>query len=197
MKPLVIIRVYPIDDWIAFNCYSSFKKVLPEADYIFFAQSSEDPPKGSYKWITSVIGAKILIRPYCCNFGGRDHVRACVEGLKMIDLVRYSKVIFSDADIVVHKNPLDEDFEFGGIRSTYNDWHYSGQMLIFDRWLFEEVVWYDHENVFNDFLERGVSISDDTIFSWIALTYCGESDTKNFWNLGYWEHAKLHELEPK
>lgn len=186
MKALVIIRTYELDDYISFLCYQSFLKALPKANYIFFAQ------EGEYKYIPKEL---ILIRPYCCNFGGRSNVLACLEGLKLINTKGYDKIIFSDADIILHKNPLKEQFQFAGLKSHDNDWHYSGQMLLFTKKAFDYVVNYEGYNtLFDEFINHNRSISDDTIFSWVATN--ATKETFDFNNKGYWTHEKLHHLEP-
>lgn len=180
-KVLAIIRTYPADEYIAMLCKESFEKVM-EADYIFFGEP------GEYKYI------KPFIRPYCCNFGGRDNVRACIEGLKKIDTSGYDYVIFCDSDITVHKNPLDEYFEFGGIKDVTNNNHYSGQMLIFLQSVFNVVVNYGrYEELFTHFIFTGQTIADDTIFSWLASPVAKR--VKNFYGLNYWTHKKLHHME--
>lgn len=195
MKVLILIRTYPIDDYISFLCYLSWKRVLPEATFIFFAQDENDPPPGKYKWIRET-GEQIHIRPYCCNFGGRDHVRAYIKGLQDIDTTDYDKIICSDADITVFKNPLVYDFDFGGIQHIDNKRVFSGQCLIFSQSIFDRLVWYrDYEAVFDEFINDGYrSISDDTIFSWLATAWTDK--TFDFFEKDYWAHEKLHHLEP-
>lgn len=192
---LILIRTYPTDDYISYLCYLSWKKVLPDAKYIFFAQDENDPPQGKYKWIRET-GEEIYIRPYCCNFGGRDNVRAYIQGLKGLDFTGYDKIICSDADITVHKNPMENDFEFAGVQHQGNERVYSGQCLIFDGKLFEWIVSYPYyEKLFDEFINDGYrSISDDTIFSWLATAWTDK--TFDFYNKGYWDHEKLHHLEP-
>jgi len=194
MKTLIIIRTYPVDDYISYLCYLSWKKVLPDAKFIFFAQNENDPPPGKYKWIVET-GEDILIRGYCCNFGGRSHVEAYIEGLKRIDVSGYDKIICSDADITVHKNPLEHDFEFGGVRHVGNERVYSGQCLIFSRWVFQKLIQYPHyESLFNEFINDGYrSISDDTIFSWLATSWTDK--TFGFWDKDYWSHDKFYYLK--
>lgn len=201
-KTLVIIRTYPADEYIAMLCRESFEKVV-EADYIFFGEP------GEYKYI------KPFIRPYCCNFGGRDNVRACIEGLKKIDTSGYDYVIFCDSDITVHKNVFEfahyyfsiatgvvtqgvlkytAHFDFGGIKDVSNDRHYSGQMLIFSREVFHYVVNYNnYDELFASFIYEGLAIADDTIFSFLALSQT--TKTKDFYGLNYWTHKKLHHME--
>lgn len=185
MNLLVIIRVYPIDDYIANLCYESFLKIFPDATYIFFAE------EGDYKYIPK---DKIMTRGYCCNFGGLNNVVPCIEGLKKIKTNGFDNIIFVDADIILHKDPFDSDFDFGGITHIDNPRHYSGQFMIFNKWLFDELLKADFAGVFALFLGEQKSISDDTIFSWVAT---GLTDyTRNFHNQGYWTHEKLHHLEP-
>lgn len=185
MKILTIIRVYPTDDYIANLCYQSFLKVFPEATYIFFAE------EGQYKHIPQDL---IKTRGYCCNFGGLNNVVPCIEGLKKIKTDGYDKIIFVDADITLHKSPFDSDFDFGGIMHAGNDRHYSGQFMIFSKWVFDEMLKADFAGVFAMFLNEQKSISDDTIFSWVCTELT--QNTRDFHNKSYWTHEKLHHLEP-
>lgn len=195
MKLLIIIRTYPIDDYISYLCYQSFKKIYPDAKYIFFAQNENDPPPGKYKWIRET-SEEILFRPYCCNFGGRDHVRNYVKGLKYIDTSGYDKIICSDADITVKKNVFEHEFEFGGIKHFDYDRLYSGQFLIFSKDIFDKIVAYElYEQLFQHFIDNNMSISDDMIFSWIATFWTDK--TFDFYEKNYWAHEKLHHLENK
>jgi hypothetical protein len=194
MKALIIIRTYPIDDYISYLCYQSFKRFYPNAKYIFFAQNENDPPPGKYYWITQT-GEEILIRPYCCNFGGKSHVEGYVEGLKKIDTTGFDKIVCSDADITILKDIFENDFDLGGVKHFDYDRLYSGQLLIFSKEIFDRIVAYpDYPKLYDYFIENGLSISDDMIFSWLATEWTEKRF--DFYNKGYWNHEKLHHLEP-
>jgi hypothetical protein len=183
---LIIIRICPKDDYIGFRCMETFKATGIDADYLFFAE------QGEYKWIKD---QKIVYREYCGNFLGKDGVYASVQGFKDINRDHYGKVIFCDSDITVYKNPLDSEFDFGGIQDSENPRHFSGQMLIFSKWLFDKVALHpDYRDLINWFCDNNKSVADDTIFSWVATGY---TDNIRAFPGGYWHHEKLHHLEPK
>lgn len=189
METLVIIRTCKRDDFLAYLAYKSFKNVL-DCDVVFFAEEGE----GGYKWMISKTSGNIVMRPYCDNFGGRSNVILCLEFLKKINTEKYDKVIFSDADIILEKNPFDNEFDFGGIRDENNNRHYSGQFLIFSRWLFDKVIHYErYGELFKIFIDSNLSIADDTIFSYVATAFT--ENVFNFDKLGYWRHEKLYHLE--
>lgn len=183
-KAIVIIRTYPKDDFIAFRCMETFEATGINADYIFFAE------QGEYKWIKD---QKILFRPQAGNFGGRTGVEVLVEGLRRIDTAGYDKIIISDSDITVHKNPLDSEFDFGGIQDLDNPRHFSGQMMIFSKWLFDKMINFDgYEAIIQYFLDRIVlHVADDTVISWAVTSW---TDNVRCFN-GYWTHEKMHHLE--
>lgn len=186
MKTLVIIRTCKRDDFISFLAYKSFKIHL-DCDIVFFAEEGHD-----YKWIKKT-DAEIVYRPYCDNFGGRSNVITFIEELKHINTEGYDYVIVSDADIHLDKNPL-VGFEFGGIRDENNKRHFSGQLLIYSRDLFDLVLHYKrYAEIFEIFIDTNQSIADDTIMSFIATSYT--DNVYDFSGKGYWRHEKLHNLE--
>jgi hypothetical protein len=191
---LIIIRTYPVDDFISYLCYRSWKAVLPDAKFIFFCQNETDPPPGKYKCI-AMTGEQMLIRPYCCNFGGRDHVRAYIDGLKKIDTTGYDKIACCDADVTMIKNPFEHEFDFAGISHYGYTRLYSGQLLMFDKKIFDRVVGYTgYEELFEQFIKDGYrSISDDTIISWLVTEWGVK--VFDFFEKNYWHHYKLHHLE--
>ncbi len=189
MKILVIIRTFPKDDFISYLCYKSFQKVLKDRNvqYLFFAE------RGNYNWILKT-NETILYRNEVANFGGRSGVECCIKWLSKLNYETYDKVIFSDADIILNKDPLEFDYQIGGVQDLTNKRHFSGQLIIYDRWLFEKVLNYQgYENLYNHFLENNISIADDTIMSWVATEYTDK--TKNFYEQDYWTHEKLNHLE--
>lgn len=192
-KLLVIIRTCPKDDYISYLCYQSWKKVLPNATVIFFAEDEGDIDQ--YKWIPQT-DCSIIMRPFCDNFGGRSNVITCVEWLKKIYTAWYDYIAFCDADITLLKNPFDEYFDFGGVKDVNNPRHYSGQLLLFKQGLFNDILHYDkYEELYEQFINENISILDDTIFSYLATE--GTDKVRDFYKTDYWRHEKLHNLEPK
>jgi hypothetical protein len=189
MSTLAIIRVFPVDDWIAYNCFNSLKEVIG-CDVVFFAE------QGFYKWIGTT-NSPIVYRRECGNFGGEKGVNTCIDFLTKIDVSKYENIILCDSDITVLKNPLEFEFTFGGIQDINNPRHFSGQFLIFKRWLFEKVLKYDGYNELIDkFVNEGqVDVADDTCLSYVATEYT--DNTFDFLNKHFWLHEKLHHLEPK
>ncbi len=186
MRVLVIIRTFPKDDFITKLCHDSFKNIM-DCDILFFAE------KGEYKWIN--INAAIL-RDSCSNFGGQAGLYNCVDNLKYLDVEKYDKIILSDSDITMLKNPLDYDFDFGGIQSATHNWHYSGQLLIYSKWLWDKVMGYEkYDRLIDIFVKSGtIDVADDTCMSWVATDYT--DNVFDFSGLEYWRHEKLHHLEP-
>ncbi|SRR6266496_3071445 len=158
-----------------------------DCDVIFLAE------EGDYKWMPKA-KRQIIYRPFCDNFGGKSNVITYLEQLKKINTEQYDKIILSDADIVIDKSPLSEKYDFGGILDVNNKRHYSGQLLIFSRWLFDKVLHYENYNdIFKIVDENGYSIADDTIFSYVATAY-----TENIFDFngkGFWRHEKYYHVE--
>ena len=186
MKTLVIIRTCKRDDFISYLCYKSFVIHL-DCDVIFFAE------EGEYKWIPKA-NQQIIYRPFCDNFGGKSNVITYLEQLKKINTEEYDKVILSDADIILDRNPFENEFDFGGIEDVNNPLHYSGQLLIFSRWLFDKVLHYEKYNeVFELIDANGYSIADDTVLSFVATAY--SENVFDFNGKGFWRHDKYHHVE--
>ena len=107
----------------------------------------------------------------------------------MLNIKNYDYIILSDSDIQLLKNPLEQDFEFGGIQDKNNPRHFSGQMLIFKKELFERVL--EYKNVYaltEELISKNISIADDTVLSWIATEYTNK--TYDFYDKDYWIHSK-------
>lgn len=193
MKNLVIIRTCERDDFLAFHCYNSFKKVGVDADYLFFAQHSYN----GYKWITRT-GEKIVERGYSDNFGGMIHALSYIQDLKSLDVSGYDRIIISDSDIILHKNPLevmDEyGFGIGGVQDATNKKHFSGQFQIYSAEVFERCMGYrEYESLSIKFISDGINVADDTLLSWIATDHA--ETLMNFDGTGCWSHEKLYHLE--
>ena len=210
MKVLILIRVCPRDQELAARCERTFEKVIKKCDIRWFAE------EGEYKlWTFS----PFIWHPFFDNYGGRDYVLPFIEELKKLNVRNYDYIILTDSDIQLLKNPLEQDFEFGGIQDQkngedYSDLvfhqiqnpleqdfefggiqdqnnlrHFSGQMLIFKRELFEKVLAYkDIYKLTEELIEKNISIADDTILSWIATEYTNK--TYNFYDQDYWIHSK-------
>lgn len=193
MQTLVIIRTYPVDDYIAYLCYLSFKKVM-SCNFIFFAE------KGRYKWLTKTNGI-FLHRESCVNFGGQLGLNICIDGLSKINVTRYDNIILCDSDITVLRNPLDVKevvhYEFAGVQDYNNKRHFSGQFLIFSNRVWNKVMKFpNYVWLIESFVKEGiVDVADDTCMSWVATGVTTE--TYNFHELGYWKHEKNYHLEPK
>ena len=170
-KVLVIIRTCQKDDFISYLCYKSFQSVM-NADYLFFAE------EGEYKWIKET-GEKVLWRAACGNFGGQSGLYVVINGLKVYNIEQYGKIILSDSDITLFKNPLDYQYDFGGIKSATNERHYSGQLLIFSKNIWDKVMQYEHyDKLIKSFVDSGtIDVADDTCMSWVATEY-----TENVFN---------------
>ena len=200
MKNLVIIRTCLRDDFIAWNCYQSFKNIIPDADYCFFAEQPRNCER--YKWITQT-GENISFRRWVGNMGGVDYALPYIEDLKEFNKTTdcfglhtrwYENIIISDADIVLYKNPLEHEFDFGGIQDDTNKRHFSGQLQIYDGCLLEKVLNYpEYPKIVELLLSKNISIADDTLMSWVATMYTDK--VFNFFGLGYWLHEKLYHLE--
>jgi len=180
MKVLILIRVCPRDQELAARCERTFEKVIKKCDIRWFAE------EGEYKlWTFS----PFIWHPFFDNYGGRDYVLPFIEELKKLNVRNYDYIILTDSDIQLLKNPLEQDFEFGGIQDQNNLRHFSGQMLIFKRELFEKVLAYkDIYKLTEELIEKNISIADDTILSWIATEYTNK--TYNFYDQDYWIHSK-------
>lgn len=190
MKTLVIIRTCKRDDFLAWYAAKTFKGVM-DCDIIFFADRGEKDDVDDYRWIDK---DRTHYREFCSNFGGLGYFWPMLRGLKRIDTAGYDKVIFSDADIIVHKSPLENDFEFGGVQQVGNPRHYSGQMLIFSRWIFDELIAYDNWEMVAKIIEdNGWGVADDTMFSFVATELTDK--TFDFNGKGYWTHDKRFDLE--
>lgn len=184
MKILILIRTCPKDDFISFRTMHQWKAAGVKGDYMFFAE------EGEYKWIKD---EKIHYRPKCDNFLGKDGVYAALEGFKGIDFEGYDKIIFCDADLTIYKSPFDVEFDFGGVQDCDNPRHFSGQCLIFSKWVFDKMRYYhDYPGLITFFVDRLMSVADDTIFSYVCTSYVGGHHLN-----GYWQHEKMHHLEPK
>ena len=190
MKNLVIIRTCKRDDFLAFYCYQSFKKVGVRADFIFFAEYPVPP----YKWIEKT-KEQIIYRNYAGNFGGILGAMPYITDLKRLNIDDYDRVVISDSDIIVHKDPFyDDSFLFGGIRDDNNPRHFSGQFQIYDAQLLKKIIEYpNYLNLSANLQLEGINIADDTMISHVATQYTDK--TKNFFGLGYWTHDKLYSLE--
>lgn len=192
MKILAIIRTFPADDYIAYLCYQSFKKVIG-CDFIFFAEH------GEYKWLSKADGV-FMFHDSFGNYGGQLGLNGCINELSKIKTDAYDYVILVDSDIIMVKNPLSVlstiDFEFGGIMDFNNHRHYSGQLLIFSEAVWRKVITYpNYDWVMDNFLKDGTDIADDTCLSWVAT-----GEIQNIFSFPkdvYWRHEKLHHLEPK
>lgn len=187
-RALVIIRTCLRDDFLSLMCYGSFKHLKLDADYIFFCESSQ------YKWINQ-LGVTMLYRSNCDNFGGRTNVIPYLKDLKLINTDGYEYVLVADADLIMNKNPLDEGFSFGGIRDDNNNRHYSGQLLIFKKELFDTIVSFDDfVSTIDEMIKKEINIADDTVISYVATGIT--DDVRVFNELNYWEHTKMYHLEP-
>lgn len=190
MKILIIIKVCQRDDFIAWHSYNSFKEKYPKAHFIFFAEDHV-----SYHWIHKPM-EMIIYRPYRSNLGGWDYARPFIEDLKVINTEGFDKVILSDADIVLKKDVLYFNYDMGGIQhqSEEKERHFSGQLMIFNKWLFDLVVNYsDYQGIKDDIIRRNWGVADDTMMSLVALKYT--NNTFNFFELDYWDHEKRFHLE--
>lgn len=191
MNVLVIIRVCPNDDFIAHLCYESFKEVMKEHNltFMFFAE------KGVYKWINQEQGS-FVFRKFCGNFGGQEGLYCCIDYLKPVDVNGFDKIILSDSDITLYKDPLDVEVDFGGIMHIGNERHYSGQLLIFSKKVWNHVMNNgNYPEIIKFFVESNVyHVADDTCMSWVA--YQSAFHLYDYNGKGYWKHEKLHHLEP-
>lgn len=188
MKTLVIIRTFPGDDYLAYLCYLSFRKVM-SCDFIFFAEH------GEYKWLKKARG-KFIFRDGCGNFGGQLGVRNCINYLRNVDVKFYDKIIFSDSDITMLKDPLHIGCEFGGIRDHRNQYHYSGQLLIYSKKIWNKVISYTgYSELIDKFVEAGIDVADDSIMSYVALLFA--NTVYSYPKDQYWVHEKNYHLEPK
>ncbi len=187
-RTLVIIRTCLRDDNIAYLCYHSFKQVM-DADYLFFAEQAD------YKWI-SITGVPIIYRDCYDNFGGQIGLHGFIKEASLIDVSKYDTVIVSDSDITMLKNPLQLNFEFGGVKSETNERHYSGQLLIYSNEVWNRVMSYTKYNeLIEKFVNSGtIDVADDTCMSWVATEFT--NDTFDFHEKGYWIHEKNYHLEP-
>lgn len=187
---LLIIRSCKRDDFIARLCYDSWIDVLPDADYLFFLEN------GEYKYVPKDV--QVSYRRSCDNFGGRANAVPFIEDLKKIDTKPYDFICVCDADVIMYKNPFDNDydFNFGGWGDDNNPRHFSGQLMIWKRDLFNSVVKFPFiEDAVNEMIKKGISIADDTILSYIATMFT--EDVFRFNGLEYWVHEKRYDLEPK
>jgi hypothetical protein len=183
MKILCIIRICPKDDFIGWRTMEGWKKVI-EADYLFFAE------QGEYKWIA---GQNIVHRPHCDNFLGKDGVYAVIEGFKNVNYEGYDKIIFCDSDLTIKGNPFVEEFDFGGIQDCDNLRHFSGQCMIFSKWVLDRMLACKrYRQLIEWFCDHQKSVADDTIFSWVCTEFVGGKHLN-----GYWQHEKMYHLEPK
>lgn len=197
MRKLIIIRTCLRDDFISYLCYKSFKEIVPNCDFIFFAEH------GNYKWITKAKDGIIFFRESCDNFGGKDGALSLIKSLRIliskINISMYEYVALSDADITIKKNPFEHTFCFGGIKDVNNKRHYSGQLLLFNSIIFDDVIHYGfYDEIINEIIEEEKSVADDT-----CLSYAATRITKNliyplpydFYNKQYWIHEKKYQLE--
>lgn len=189
MKNLVIIRTCKRDDFIAWYCYQSFKKLNIDADYIFFAEDSYIP----YEWILKT-GEPIIYREFFDNFGGAKNAVPYFKRIGDIYYSEYERILISDSDIVLYKDPFDEDFDFGGYVDAINPRHISGQCQIYKPEVLKRVVEYPwYQNLVQNLAESGISVADDTLSSWVATME--DVKIKDFADSGYWLHEKLYSLE--
>lgn len=179
---LIIIRTCKRDDALALRCYMSFKKLNIKAKYLFFAE------EGEYTYITQTT-EEIVYHKYCDNYGGRDNVRQYLNELNKINFDNYSKVIISDSDIIVHKDPLEIYCEYGGIQDSKNLFHFSGQFLIIDESVLNTILAFEnYEILYQYFIDNDISIADDTVFGYVA-SGC-TTKIYNYEDQDYWTHTK-------
>ena len=192
MRTLTLIRTCPKDEELAIRCYVSFKRKA-KCDVVFFA---ERPVEDYSKSDILRVFAPTMYRPKFDNFGGRDNVIPYLEELKRVNVDNYDYIILSDSDIQILKDPIDEDFDFGGIQDFNNFRHFSGQLLIFKTEIFKKVLEYELiYELTEELIEKGISIADDTVISWIATEYT--NNTRNFFEKDYWIHSKRFNVRYK
>lgn len=197
-KKLIIIRTNGRDDFIAWLCYQTFRKVCKDADYIFFAEYEDwEFTKQKYEWINTTC-QPIFYHEFCSNFGGRDYLVPYFWYLKamlmQLDLSSYDYVGISDADMIFLKNPFDEDFDIGGIQDANNWRHISGQFMVFKPDVLKRIL---RSNIFREIdevMERGYAVADDTVFTHIATKE--EIKIRDFYEKDYWIHHKGYDLKP-
>lgn len=181
MRDLAIIRVCPKDQRLASRCEKSIKEHIPDCSIIWFAE------EGKYEFLTR---APIYYRPFFDNFGGRDNVLPYLKELKNLPIQNYKNILLVDSDITFLKNPLDSEYDLGGIQDYTNKRHFSGQCIILKSELLQSVLNYEFiSKLIQELLDTtNISIADDTVISWIATTYT--ENTKDFFNQDYWVHSK-------
>lgn len=180
---LIIIRVCKRDEIIALRCYYSFIKYIPNIEIIIFAEEDEYNTFGDSEF-------NMWYHTSYDNYGGRDNIIPYIEYLKKFNfIINFDYTIVVDSDIELLKNPLDEEFEFGGIQDKDNVRHFSGQLLIFRSNLLKKVL--EYENIYElteELISKKISIADDTVLSYIATEYTNK--TRNFFEKEYWIHSK-------
>ena len=182
MDNLIIIRVCKRDELIALRCHKSFLEKIPNIEIIIFAEDDDYNTFGDSEF-------NMWYHPSYDNYGGRGNVIPYIKKLKEIKIRNYKYVVIVDSDIQILKNPLEHEFDFGGIQDDNNKRHFSGQLLIFKSELLQKVLTYEKVyELTEDFVNKNISVADDTILSWIATEYT--TNTYNFLNQNYWIHSK-------
>ena len=182
---LIIIRTCPRDEKLAMRCYKTFQDCGIEGEYIFFAE------EGEYK---EIINHKVFYHPGCNNFGGRLNVVAYLEYLNRLkdelNLFTYDTVVISDSDIIIIKNFLPVNCDYGGVQDKNNPNHFSGQLLVMKSYILMDIL--DYKDIYGlteDMIGKGLDIADDTVFGEIAAKYTDEKCA--FEEDSYWIHTKI------
>lgn len=189
----VIIRTYAKNEHVAMKCYESMKALNVADKYCFFVERGGAIPN------IVATGEPIYYHETCGNFGGLFYVKRMVRELNQIPRPNDNDyIIYSDDDIVMHKNPMDiMTADHAGIVGEAmvcdNVPHFSGQLNIVKGWLWnkyldggEEVVEECYQYQLNNNSVAGTA--DDTLFS--IFSYLNKATKQSFHQTYYWSHER-------